>query len=432
MSKKDEVDMSDVLGDHPGSGAESPGDDSREDAIEDDRQAFEEGDRRGAKAGLKAFVWVMVCLTLLIFGGLAYLALAKDDDETAGDEEPTAVETTSASAPQQSNNNALAPLERNTLSYDQWLAKQRQANEQASQKDDTPAKPASDPAPAQREAMQWGDINPYQGSRANKDELTPAEKTMQRRLSGALPASSGGQVAAAAQGGMAYASAESGGSGPGAPNAELNGRLNPSYTQPTRASMLADQSFLLGKGQMIPCGTITEIDTTVPGMVSCRVSRNVYSMDGQVVLIDQGSKAIGTISGGISQGQARVFVLWQDIRTPYGVTIPLNSPGTNALGSTGIPGQVDSHFWQRFGSAIMFSVLSDAGTALVKSANEGTSVELDSTTSESQALAREALQNSIDIPPTLYVSHGTNVSIFVARDVDFSGIYGLESAHDSY
>jgi len=42
-------------------------------------------------------------------------------------------------------------------------------------------------------------------------------------------------------------------------------------------------------------------------------------------------------------------------------------------------------------------------------------------------VASIALENSINIPPTLYKNHGDVVSIFVARDLDFSSVYDLKT-----
>ena len=47
------------------------------------------------------------------------------------------------------------------------------------------------------------------------------------------------------------------------------------------------------------------------------------------------------------------------------------------------------------------------------------------TTSAGQQAAAIAVEQSINIPPTLNKHHGELVSIFVARDLDFSGIYRL-------
>ena len=38
-------------------------------------------------------------------------------------------------------------------------------------------------------------------------------------------------------------------------------------------------------------------------------------------------------------------------------------------------------------------------------------------------LAQEALRDSINIPPTIYLDQGTRVIVFVRRDLDFSALY---------
>lgn len=62
---------------------------------------------------------------------------------------------------------------------------------------------------------------------------------------------------------------------------------------------MQNMSMTIAKGTMIPCGTSTELDTTVPGMVSCRVTRDVYSLDGLVKLIDKGAFVTGQMNGGL-------------------------------------------------------------------------------------------------------------------------------------
>ena len=413
----------------------------------DDRGPFVEGDRRNTKPGVKALI-AMCGLTVVGLAGLFVYNVANHVSDVATDTaENVAEQVSSASAPPRGNS-SLEPLDRGTQTEEEFRA--AQARRLAALERSQPSPPADTPDTPATSTAQTSTPAPAENWRTQRNNTadqppSPEQLILERRLAGTLTneneSSSGNGASAmyAAQPGMGGQSnmpmldggvmslgGEGGGSG-GGTNAELGGRLNGSVTRPTRATVMENQSFLLSKGQTIPCGTITELDTTVPGMISCQVSRDIYSFDHRVVLVEQGSRVIGTIEGGLSQGQARVFALWEEIRTPRGVRIPLNSPGTNRLGSSGIPGQVDTHFWERYRGAILFSILSDAGTALVQSSTSGSSIQLNSTASSQQALAQEALRNSINIPPTLYVSHGDNVSIFVARDVDFSDVYALES-----
>ncbi|ELA9292963.1 TPA: type IV secretion system protein VirB10 [Vibrio parahaemolyticus] len=254
------------------------------------------------------------------------------------------------------------------------------------------------------------------------------ELTRQRMLSSPLSSSGisnssggqpmGGQVQQAGGGGLL-----GGGSGGG----ELADKLQPMRLSGSSAGVLPNRDLLLTQGAMLDCVLETRMVTTQPGMTSCHLTRDVYSANGRVVLLDRGSKATGFYQGGITQGQARIFVQWSRVETPQGVVINLDSPGTGPLGEGGVGGYVDTHFWERFGGAMMISLVSDLGDW---AANKGTSqgdnsIQFSNTTQGMEQAATEALRNSINIPPTLYKNQGERVSIFVARDLDFSDVYSL-------
>ena len=210
---------------------------------------------------------------------------------------------------------------------------------------------------------------------------------------------------------------------------ELQSKLKPLRLNPSSAGFLGDRDYLLTQGAMIDCQLETRLVTTQPGMTSCYTTRNVYSANGRVVLIDRGSKVVGHYQGGIVQGQASIFVLWTRLETPKGVIINLDSPGTDSLGESGMRGIIDTHFWQRFGGAIMMSFIGDFGDYVARQGrqNKGNTIQFNNTTQGMQEAAVEALKNSINIPPTLYKNQGERISIFVARDLDFGGVYGLKT-----
>lgn len=207
----------------------------------------------------------------------------------------------------------------------------------------------------------------------------------------------------------------------------LDESLAASRLQPVKAGFLPDLSLLLKRGAMIPCGQFTDIVSTHAGLASCHVTEDVYSADGKTLLVERGSEATGEQRKVILQGQASIFVVWTRIDTPNGVSIDLDSPATNALGATGIDADVDTHFWARFGGAIMLSVIGDAGQALsnLTDSGNGNRIQFSNTTSQTQQLASDTLKNTINIPPTAISHHGAAINIFVARDVDFGSVYEL-------
>jgi type IV secretion system protein VirB10 len=164
-------------------------------------------------------------------------------------------------------------------------------------------------------------------------------------------------------------------------------------------------------------------------MTACVVTRNIYSDNGKVLLIERGSTVSGEYQANMRQGQERIFVLWSRIKTPHGVVINLDSPGTDPLGGAGLPGYVETHFWKRFGGAIMLSMVGDIGDWISNKASNGNPnrIQFDNTSDGVQDMATEALRNTINIPPTLYKNQGEQVGIYVARDLDFSSVYDVTS-----
>ena len=158
-------------------------------------------------------------------------------------------------------------------------------------------------------------------------------------------------------------------SGGGAGNSSLAGLLQATPTPAVQAQVLPTKRLLLPKGAFIDCTLETALDSQLPGMTTCITAMDIFGADGQVVLLERGSKLVGETRGEARLGQARVFVLWTEARTPTGVVVQLASPGTDELGRSGLPGYVDTHFWQRFGAAILISVIDGAIQAAVGSQN---------------------------------------------------------------
>lgn len=210
-------------------------------------------------------------------------------------------------------------------------------------------------------------------------------------------------------------------------------RLLPESTPTAHASLLRGQNLIVGKGTLIPCGTINEINTTLPGLVTCRVSHDVYSINGKVRLIDKGAVAEGEVTSALQYGQNRIFVNWLRLRNPEGVSIDLLSPGTTPLGGSGVKGKVNTHFWARFGDAIMVSIITNVGQMMVQAitnlaSKPGTTsitTSSDDTNSVVSQVEKIILSQTSNVPPSLYVQQGNMVQIYVARDLDFSSVYTL-------
>jgi type IV secretion system protein VirB10 len=221
---------------------------------------------------------------------------------------------------------------------------------------------------------------------------------------GALPAP---VAAAPAPAGEAPAGAAPAGSA-----ADFASRIGGVGGAPATAASNFDPKTTVTQGTMIPAVLETAINTDVPGYVRAVVSQDVRSFDGTRILVPRSSRLIGQYQSGLQAGQKRAYVIWTRLIRPDGVSVALASPGTAFDGSGGVPGKVDSHFFQRFGSAMLLSVIGGIGTI----ASGGASVIVGG----GQNAASTALQQNGQISPTVRVRPGEPIRVVTARDLDFS------------
>jgi type IV secretion system protein VirB10 len=184
--------------------------------------------------------------------------------------------------------------------------------------------------------------------------------------------------------------------------------------------MIHDKGAMAPQGTLIPAVLETALDSDLPGFARAVVSQDVRSFDGSHVLITRGSRLIGEYRSATAQGQTRAFVIWTRLIRPDGVSIQLGSPGADDLGRGGMSGQVDRHFLERFGGAILLSVVNAGGTALAGH-SPGTEVVIGSS-QQATGLASIANIGPANIAPTIKVPQGSPIRVFVARDLDFGSV----------
>lgn len=219
-----------------------------------------------------------------------------------------------------------------------------------------------------------------------------------------------------------------------------------------KAKVFRRTDALIAEGTMIRGFLESAVNTDLPGMVRAVIQEDVYSLDGRRVLIPRGSRLTGEYRPGLARGQKRVFVVWNRVIRSDGISIDINSAGADSLGRAGLTGKVDNHWLERYGSAIMLSMLGGVsevignladsnnaqrsvtsidpatGATIVTSYGGGSSsdaraVALQRSSSSLQAIAQEAFKDGQNISPTVHVNQGTQITVFVRRDLDFSEQY---------
>jgi type IV secretion system protein VirB10 len=222
-----------------------------------------------------------------------------------------------------------------------------------------------------------------------------------------------------------------------------------------KARVFRRTDAMIAEGTMIRGFLETAINTDLPGMVRAVVREDVHSLDGRRILIPKGSRLTGEYRSGLARGQKRVFIVWNRVIRSDGVSVDIASPGADSLGRGGLGGRIDTHWLERYGNAIMLSVVGGVSEYLSSLAddNDGSqqrqvttvdpvtgqtvtvtyggygsqrdarSIAFDKSSTALQQLAQEAFRDSQNIPPTIYVDQGTPVVVFVRRDLDFSALY---------
>ena len=203
--------------------------------------------------------------------------------------------------------------------------------------------------------------------------------------------------------------------GPGSPNDDFASRIGGVGGGPAVASAAMDPKTTVTQGTLIPAVLETAIDTDVPGFVRAVVSADVRSFDGGRVLVPRSSRLIGQYKSGLQTGQKRVYIIWTRLIRPDGISVNIASPAVGFGGETGLAGKVNTHFFERFGSAMLLSVvgglstLGGGGLSLV--AGGGV-----------QSAAATAVGQTGQIGPTIRVRQGEPIRVFTARDLDFSKV----------
>ncbi|EPJ0882927.1 TrbI/VirB10 family protein [Citrobacter sp. Cf079] len=216
------------------------------------------------------------------------------------------------------------------------------------------------------------------------------------------------------------------------PDTAAGNNDNPGVARVTGVRRLGlDPDLYIPVDRYIPCSMMWRFVSDVGGHISCLISEDVYSASNHVTMIPAGTVARGIYrTGALQHGRSRMFVLWTELRTPEpgSLQIPLtDTQASGPLGEAGIAGWIDNHFWERFGNALMLSTVQDVAAA-TSDAAPGKDRDTDYTENTRAAtaeMAKTTLDNSINIPPTLYLNQGDVIGIMTGTDIDFSSVWQL-------
>jgi type IV secretion system protein VirB10 len=205
------------------------------------------------------------------------------------------------------------------------------------------------------------------------------------------------------------------------------------------------------QGTMIRGTLETAINSDLAGMVKGIVREDVYSFDGRRILIPAGSSLIGDYKSGVQRGQERILIVWTRTIRGDGVSVQLGSDGTDRLGRSGMTGMVDRKNWERFGPPALMTLIGGATQYIAQlgqrqdryitivndngsvtripqdngetSQDRARAIAAETIASGLQQIASTAFEDSRNIRPTIHIPQGSDINVFVTRDLDFAGLY---------
>jgi len=181
--------------------------------------------------------------------------------------------------------------------------------------------------------------------------------------------------------------------------------------------------LVLEEGTVIPAVLTRRIDSDAPGVVTAMVNIDVYdTRTARSLLLPKGSRLVGRYNNDVSTGQQRLQFAFTRLILPDGSSFDLpGAVGSDALGQAGLEADVDRHFFQRFGAALLIGVIADH--VVSPRAVPPTNAYGGGLSATGQVLVNTAdaeLHRNESIAPTLTVPEGTRLNVEVVRDMVFS------------
>ena len=195
-------------------------------------------------------------------------------------------------------------------------------------------------------------------------------------------------------------------------------------------------SSSVGQGQWLDYNTIwqgtiieavltSEMNTDLPGEITARVAKNVYSsQDGRFLLIPQNSVLYGSYNSSISYAQSRVQVGWHTLIRPDGYQVSLgNMNATDAKGASGLKGFVNDHplaYLKAIGLMSVFSIVnSEFQASMGDSNNEYVKNIIANTQQITNQLGEKLIDRAMNVQPTIKIKAGTKINVVANQTMAF-------------
>ncbi|WP_241085877.1 TrbI/VirB10 family protein [Candidatus Vondammii sp. HM_W22] len=115
-------------------------------------------------------------------------------------------------------------------------------------------------------------------------------------------------------------------------NLDASFRQGAEKTRPLLGRDFAMSELLIRSGSIIPATLISGLNSDLPGEVIAQVSQNVYdTRTGQILMIPQGARLVGTYDNKVNYGQSRALVVWNRLVFPDDSALELDRMNGNDM-----------------------------------------------------------------------------------------------------
>ncbi len=194
-------------------------------------------------------------------------------------------------------------------------------------------------------------------------------------------------------------------------------KSNPNFNQ------ASGKDFVIFEGTVLETVLVTRLNGDFSGPVICMLTNNIYSHDGQRLLMPAGTKVLGEAKRVEGFGQTRLAVAFHRLIMPDGYSVDLDQfHGLNQIGETGLKDQVNHHYRQIFGASIAVGAI--GGLAQVGSNTSSLGLPQTPTDTYREGVAVSLAQSSthildrfLNLLPTITIREGHRVKVYLTEDM---------------
>ncbi len=198
---------------------------------------------------------------------------------------------------------------------------------------------------------------------------------------------------------------------------EIADKRSKSYEEINKAT---GTKYRLFEGTVVETALTNRLDGAFSGPVNCMTTIDIYSHNGQRLLIPAGTRVIGETKRVDAFGQNRLAVVFHRLIMPDGFSLSLDKfRGLSQIGETGLKDQINHHYLQVFGASIAIGAIGGLAQA-----NSRTGADVSGLDVYRQGVASSLSQSSLrildrylSILPTITIREGQRIKVDLTADL---------------